>query len=167
MISKTKLIIVMVAAFVLLLPAFLWADLTSGLVAYWSFDNCDAIDDSENGHNGTPYGNPQCVNGEKGKGYSFDGQDDFISIPSDSHLDNMDFTISMWFNQAGPGKDGGGTFIDRLLKGSTNQDTRWDSLGLFTFDGSQPYLFYNWDGDENNCCDGKYFPFSPSILNNT
>ena len=112
-------------------------------------------------------GPPQCVQGVSGKALSFNGSTDIISIPADPGLDNMDFTISMWFNQAGPGKDGGGTFIDRLLKGSNNQDTRWDSLGLFTFDGSQPYLFYNWDGDENNCCDGKYFPFSPSILNNT
>jgi pimeloyl-ACP methyl ester carboxylesterase len=61
-------------------------DLTTGLVAYWSFDNCDATDDSGNGHNGTIYGNPQCVDGEKGKAFSFDGQDDYITVPDSSSL---------------------------------------------------------------------------------
>ena len=72
-------------------------DLTNGLVAYWSFDNCDATDDSGNGHNGTIYGNPQCVDGEKGKAFSFDGQDDYIEVPHSDSLNPTDaVTISLW-----------------------------------------------------------------------
>lgn len=71
-------------------------DLTSGLVAHWSFDNCDATDDSDNGHNGTIYGNPQCVDGEKGKAFSFDGTDDYIEVPNDPSLNPSAVTISAW-----------------------------------------------------------------------
>jgi len=57
-----------------------------GLVAYWSFDNCDANDDSGNGHNGTIYGNPQCVDGEKGKAFRFDGFSDWIDVGPDTYF---------------------------------------------------------------------------------
>jgi hypothetical protein len=74
-------------------------DLSSGLVAYWSFDNCDATDDSGNGHNGTIYGNPQCVDGEKGKAFSFDGVDnDFIEITDTDILKQFPLTIAAWVN---------------------------------------------------------------------
>ena len=70
---------------------------SDGLVAYWSFDNCDATDDSGNGHDGTIYGNPQCVDGEKGKGYSFDGVDDYIEVPHSDQLNPTEaVTISLW-----------------------------------------------------------------------
>jgi hypothetical protein len=71
-------------------------DLTSGLVAYWSFDNCDATDDSGNGHDGTIYGNPQCVEGEKGKAFSFDGVDGYIEAPKPNITTDSSFTISFW-----------------------------------------------------------------------
>jgi len=54
----------------------------SYLLAYWSFDNCTATDDSGNGHNGTLNGNPTCVNGKIGKALKFDGNDDDIEIPA-------------------------------------------------------------------------------------
>jgi len=63
-----------------------FASLTDGLVAYWSFDNCDATDYSGNGKNGTIYGNPQCVDGMQGKTLSFDGQDDYIDVPHPGYL---------------------------------------------------------------------------------
>jgi len=73
-------------------------DLTSGLVAQWSFDNCDATDDSGNGHNGTIYGNPQCVDGEKGKAFSFDGVDDYIETQPLGINTGDSFTVSFWMN---------------------------------------------------------------------
>ena len=71
---------------------------TPGLVAYWSFDNYDATDDSGNGHNGTIYGNPQCVDGENGNGYSFDGQDDYIETEPLGISTGDSFTVSFWMN---------------------------------------------------------------------
>ena len=71
-------------------------DPTNGFVAYWSFDNCDALDDSGNGRHGSIYGNPQCVNGVSGNAFSFDGND-YITIPKD-YFDAWipSFTISAW-----------------------------------------------------------------------
>lgn len=72
-------------------------DITGGLGAYWSFDSCTAIDDSGNGNDGTLYGNPQCVNGEKGKAFSFNGTSDYIEVPSSSQLNpSQAVTISLW-----------------------------------------------------------------------
>jgi hypothetical protein len=48
-------------------------DLNRGLVAYWSFDNCDARDDSGNGHDGEIHGSPECVDGVEGKAIRFHG----------------------------------------------------------------------------------------------
>jgi hypothetical protein len=45
--------------------------LSKGLVAYWSFDNCDARDDSGNGNDGEIIGSLECVDGLKGKGFLF------------------------------------------------------------------------------------------------
>jgi hypothetical protein len=59
-------------------PAY--ADLNAGLVANYSFDDCTAKDVSGNGHDGTINGNPQCVDGAKGKAFSFDGIADFIDL---------------------------------------------------------------------------------------
>jgi hypothetical protein len=71
---KTKPLALLTLA---LLPSFFTpanADLKDGLVAHWS----RATDNSGNGHDGTLGGNPQCVDGVKGKAFSFDGVDDFI-----------------------------------------------------------------------------------------
>jgi len=75
-------------------------DLTKGLVAYWSFDNCDARDDSGNGHDGTIHGNPECVEGIKGKGFYFNGNGDYIEVPLTPDIKfnpNLDsFTLVAW-----------------------------------------------------------------------
>ncbi|MEI6746785.1 MAG: LamG domain-containing protein [Methylococcaceae bacterium] len=65
------------------------ADLKDGLVAHWSFDDCRATDNSGNGHDGTLGGNPQCVDGVKGKAFSLDGVDDYFNVEN-SPLFNVD-----------------------------------------------------------------------------
>jgi|GEM_PF-1152563 len=52
---------------------------TEGLVAYWSFDDGTAHDDSGNGHDGTIHGATPC-SGACGGGMSFDGIDDSIAF---------------------------------------------------------------------------------------
>ena len=76
------------------------ADLKDGLVAHWSFDDCRATDNSCNGHDGTLNGNPQCVDGVKGKAFSFDGSngiqiDNVTNIP----IASSSRTISAWVKQ--------------------------------------------------------------------
>ncbi|NPA14709.1 MAG: LamG domain-containing protein [Aquificae bacterium] len=73
-------------------------DLNKGLIAYWSFDNCEAKDDSGNGHDGILYGNPTCVKGVKGEAFLFNGENQYISIPfkEDLNLEQYhEFTISV------------------------------------------------------------------------
>ncbi len=75
-------------------------NLKNGLVAYFSFDNCDARDDSGNGYDGRIYGNPQCVEGVNGKAFKFDGIDDFIVVPNSKDLNSNiqeAKTITLWF----------------------------------------------------------------------
>lgn len=83
---KTKPLALLTLA---LLPSFFTpanADLKDGLVAHWSFDDCRATDNSGNGHDGTLGGNPQCVDGVKGKAFSFDGNGSTITVPSTQDL---------------------------------------------------------------------------------
>lgn len=69
------------------------ADLTMGLVANWSFDDCNAKDNSGNGNDGVIKGNPSCVDGPKSKAFSFNGTTDYIHVKNSSSL-NMTQAIS-------------------------------------------------------------------------
>lgn len=72
----------------------------AGLIAHWSFDNCDGTDSSGNSFHGTLYGTPRCVNGVSGKALELDGKDDWFSLqamPKESYTVS-DFSISLWFN---------------------------------------------------------------------
>ena len=73
------------------------ADTNNGLVAYWSFDNCDAHDDSGNGHNGIIHGDPECIDGIKGKAFHFDGKDDYIEIIYSPTLAPTSYTVIAFF----------------------------------------------------------------------
>lgn len=72
-------------------------DLNRGLVAYWSFDNCTAVDNSGNGHDGEIHGNPECVDGIKGKALKFDGVDDFISVSYSKDLAPSSYTVTLFY----------------------------------------------------------------------
>ncbi len=73
------------------------ADLSQGLVGYWSFNNGNANDESGNGHDGTLYGATSVV-GKFGNGFSFDGNDDYIDLGDDPDFDiTGSITIALWF----------------------------------------------------------------------
>ena len=92
-----KVFLVSLLAFILVLPVIARAGLSDGLVAYYSFNNCDATDDSGNGHDGKIYGNPKCVDGKIGKAFYFDGINDYIEIPSSPDLNvSTAATFSFW-----------------------------------------------------------------------
>jgi len=78
-----------------------------GLVAYYSFDNKDARDDSGNGYNGTIVGKLQFVDGVFGKGAHFNSGDDknngcglkggdYITLPSFDAIWANGFSVSGW-----------------------------------------------------------------------
>ena len=100
---KRKIFSAMLFAFALIFSFKIMplkADLNDGLVAYYSFDNCDAHDDSGNGHDGIIHGNPECVDGIKGHAFRFGKSGNFISLDK-SYLTDLathDFSISVWIN---------------------------------------------------------------------
>ncbi len=87
-----------------LMSLFLWAchlaveaQPVDGLIAYYSFDACDATEDSGLGGNGIITGNTTCGCGASVNGLEFDGS---ASIQILSNLDQLftsDFTISFFF----------------------------------------------------------------------
>ena len=73
------------------------ADLDEGLVAYWSFDDGTAHDDSGHGHDGVIHG-AAVVLGVSGNALSFDGIDDYVEIPGTSAFQfaNQSLTFCTW-----------------------------------------------------------------------
>ncbi len=71
-----------------------------GKIAHWSFDTCNGDDSSFNGYDGVVHGNPQCVDGVKGKALRFKRDaTEYIMINKDIKLgiDYDEFTIVGWF----------------------------------------------------------------------
>ncbi len=74
----------------------------NGVVSRWSFNEGSgsvAVDNSGNGHDGTING-ATVVDGISGKALSFDGVDDYVSLPSSSNLSfyslTEEFSTSFW-----------------------------------------------------------------------
>ncbi len=74
---------------------------TEGLVAYFPF-NGNALDESNNGHNGIVYGPilAEDRHNNTDNAYYFDGVNDYILIDHSEYLNftNNEFTISAWIN---------------------------------------------------------------------
>ena len=89
-----------------------------GPVAYWRLDESSGTtaSDETGDHDGTTSGGPTWVMGQDGTGYalSFDGSDDYVSVPDSQNLDigEYDFAIAMWINA-----DAGNSFTRIISKG--------------------------------------------------
>ena len=93
----------------LLISNITLADLNTGLVAYYSFDDCTAKDSSINHFDGTIQGNPQCtsgvtLNGSTGKALQFNGSTDWIEGNIDSNVFAKDWSIATWIYHTGYGE---------------------------------------------------------------
>ncbi|MCB9285615.1 MAG: LamG domain-containing protein [Lewinellaceae bacterium] len=92
--------------FVLLLSAAPPAFREDGLVAYYSFNHCDARDDSGNGSNGQLYGYTSCHCGIEEYGLLLDGRTAYIEFPGpvNKYFTTSDFSLSFYFRpmQFGP-----------------------------------------------------------------
>ncbi len=77
--------------------------ITDGLIAYYSFDNCDAFDDTENGSDGIIVGTPNCVCGVSGNALEFDGINDHILFLGlvNNYFNTDNFSVSFYFKAFG------------------------------------------------------------------
>ena len=91
-----KRFIISVAAIVLVCNPPTFAALTDGLVAYWSFDATNAVDNSGNGHDGTIHGATP-IAGIRGNAYNFNGNGNWIGVARSSAFDlTNNLTIGAW-----------------------------------------------------------------------
>lgn len=76
--------------------------LPKGLIAWYSFDYCDARDESGNGSDGILGGSLECWCGVRDDGLLFDGVNDYLEFPGpvNSAFNTTDFTISFYFRPA-------------------------------------------------------------------
>jgi hypothetical protein len=73
-----------------------FADLNTGLIGYWSFDDCTAKDNSKNGNNGLINKAQNCVAGISGidKALTFNGINNVVSIQNSPSLNNITNQLS-------------------------------------------------------------------------
>jgi hypothetical protein len=71
-----------------------------GLIAYYSFNECDARDDSGNGSHGQMSGGVSCWCGIEDDGLLFNGVNDFVEFHGlvNDYFSTSDFTISFYFH---------------------------------------------------------------------
>jgi hypothetical protein len=70
-----------------------------GLIAYYSFNDCNALDESGNGSHGQVYGDTRCWCGIEGEGLLFDGKNNYLEFSGivNDYFSTSDFTISFYF----------------------------------------------------------------------
>lgn len=87
---------ILVLAFALSRP---YNSIEEGLIAYYSFNQCDARDDSGNGSDGKLFGSVGCWCGIEGEGLLLDGVRDYIEFHGrvNRYFNTTDFTISFYF----------------------------------------------------------------------
>lgn len=110
--------------------------LSEGLVAYYSFDNEDANDSSENGNHGTLYGDPQTVSGIRELALQFGDYNnpDHIIVANSNSLSSVDnFTYSLWFNLLEhTSQDGNGGVVSQF-GAQTLLGKSGDRTGIFLY----------------------------------
>jgi Concanavalin A-like lectin/glucanases superfamily len=99
------LIAISSASLTLLLATPAYADLTSDLVARWTFNDCNGVDATGRGHDATLLGTPPdaCVPGPKklGLAFPFNGTNNsFVSTNSADFYVDTAVTYSAWINPA-------------------------------------------------------------------
>ena len=103
------------------------AQVTNGLVGYWSFDDSTAKDNSGHGHDGTIFGNPSSSAGIKGSSFYFNGSAQDIQIPNSPELNfgtQKSMSISIWIKIDSNDYDRTNvrTVIGKRIGGSDNSD---------------------------------------------
>ena len=121
------------------------ADVTTGLIAYWNFDNASAIGQSTTG--GTPLtadnGAQYTASGKFGGGLLLNGSSQMLSSATGTidnlPIGNSSYTQSVWFKPAALGGTG---FIGWGSYGGGNQVN-----ALRMYDGNGGFRHYWWGND--------------------
>ena len=73
-------------------------DPEQGLVAYYSFDHCNASEETGNSDDGIMYGDPGCHCGVNDDGLFMDGVEDYLEFPGtvNRYFGTTDFTVSYY-----------------------------------------------------------------------
>ncbi len=92
------LLLIVAAAAVLTLAPRASDPLEHGLVAHYTFNRCDARDDSGGSSNGELFGTMQCWCGIEGNGLLFDGQSGYVTFQGivNDYFTSSDFTLSFF-----------------------------------------------------------------------
>ncbi len=83
---------------VCLILCLMTTETDADLVGYWSFDQEDGVKDlSGNGHNGIIHGNPLFVDGRRGEALEFNGLNDYVAIPHDPAISELEtLSVAAW-----------------------------------------------------------------------
>ena len=118
MLKFIKCLTVLIAVFVTIFPNISRADISTGLVGHWTFDEgsgISAIDSSGNNNTGTLINGPSWTSGKVGSGaLQFDGVDDNLNIGSASSLNlSNNYSINFWiYPQSG--------FVGTIIRQASN-----------------------------------------------
>jgi hypothetical protein len=141
MMFKAKMLVL---ATTLLMSGVAVADLNTGLMAYYNFDDCSANDSSANANNGTVKGNLSCVAGVANKALQFDGAS-YITVPNAASLNpTTQLTMSFWIRVDAFTNTWSGIIHKGGFAGSCYQNREY-SLWL----NSSSYIEQNSAGDSN------------------
>lgn len=151
---KTFVTVCLSLGMLLMIPGRASADLTDGLVGYWSFDNCDAIDDSGNGNTGTLMKDPTCVTGVQSMGFDLSGYNtqawrdtDYIRVPNSASLEfAANFSWNVWFK-----------IEDYLSMDGWGKPTQYGTQAILTKSGDRESLVLRVD---RNTSDDKLYAYA-------
>jgi hypothetical protein len=128
-------VVAVIFAGILLFPLSALADLNTGLVAHWSFDDCTAKDNSGNGHDGAITGNLECISGIDGKkAFHFKGSQ-YITTGY-KQVNVTAYSVSAWVKIAITEKGGG------ITDNRGAQFSGGKSLSLVSMQRPDPPYYY-------------------------
>lgn len=98
-----------------------YADLNTGMIAHWSFDDCTAKDITQSGYDGVINGAVQCANGLNGKALNFNALDTSVKLPPLPAILKKGFSGCVWANYKNNNNWGSlfdfanGAYIDNIV----------------------------------------------------
>jgi len=164
----TGLILLFATAFVV--PSVGLANLTDGLVGYWSFDEGGgtvAYDYSGNNNNGTVYGSPNWVARNGGWALQLDGINDYVAVPNSASLNPPNaITLAAWYKPVSFYGTGYDPVIDKAYISGTYMyqyhlavtgDQYWHAKAEFGFNITAGGAYYEVVTEEHFWTPGTWY----------